>query len=100
MEPHQSPKAEMKSNLLVKAEPTSLARAEARILVYMEDIRLLEFWWRKNYRKSRLKIAGEGESEVELGTDLGFAATALPGLTHYTRDKLDTSKLLSTDEPT
>lgn len=36
MEPQQSPKGEMKLNLLVKAEPTNLSRAEARILVYME----------------------------------------------------------------
>lgn len=48
--------------------------------------------------KNRSEIVGEGESEVEVGTDLSFAVTALPGLAHYTRDKLDTSKQLSTDE--
>lgn len=81
----------MKSNLLVKAEITSLTRGEDGILVYiLEDIKLLQFWQRKNYRKSGLKIAGEGESEV--GGGQSFLVTTLPDLDHYTRDKLDTSK--------
>ena len=33
------------SQILVREEATSLARAEAGILVFMEDINLLELWW-------------------------------------------------------
>ena len=34
-----------KSSQILVREATSLARAEAGILVFMEDIKLLELWW-------------------------------------------------------
>lgn len=45
----------------------------------MEDRKLLEFWWRENYRKSRLKTAGEVESKVEEKVGLSFGVIVLPG---------------------
>ena len=33
------------SQILVREEATSLARAEAGILIFMEDIKLLALWW-------------------------------------------------------
>lgn len=44
MEPQQSPKGKS-SQILVRAELTSLAKAESGILVYVEDIKLVESWW-------------------------------------------------------
>lgn len=48
-----------------------------------------------------LKMAGEGQSGMDVWVQLSFAVIVLPGLAHYFKGKLkDTSKQLSTDELT